>query len=96
LQSLYLKHFQPIYPSNVRSEKSLAILKAFVASDAEIVTTESLRKTLKGKVEPTNMGGYLKSLVDRGTIAKAGPGQYKLPSRLFRLYLRLRTRFGKD
>jgi hypothetical protein len=77
---LYVKHFEPIYPKKVRSQKSFAILKAFVSSREEIVTHQMLTHALKGVVAASSIGGYLKNFIDTGTIVKVADGQYRLQS----------------
>jgi hypothetical protein len=58
LQSLYVKHFEPIYPGKLRSRKSLAVLKAFVDSPNDEISHQMLTQALQGLVAPTSIGGY--------------------------------------
>lgn len=90
LETLYDKHFRKTLTADLLSDRYRIILKTIAFDNDEVVAFT----TLKNAITPNNewqLGSYLGNLVKYKVIDRlpGSRGQYKLSSRMLRLWLRL-------
>jgi hypothetical protein len=91
LETLYDKHFRRTLTKQLLSERYREILDVVAWSNSDVISYGEISSALEGKLDAKKIGGYLSQLVRRDVLRKVEgtKGQYTLPSRMLRMWLRL-------
>jgi len=91
LASLEDKHFRQRYTQKILSNEYRKILHTIASFDEDVVPVSEILKKYKG--DEKKLRAYISIMVRRGVLEKVEGklGQYRLPDRMFKVFLRLRV-----
>ena len=90
LASLEDKHFRQRYTQKILSDEYRKILHIIASFDDDVVAVSDILREYEG--DENKLRAYLSVMVKRGVVEKVEGqvGQYRLPDRMFKVFLRLR------
>jgi AAA+ ATPase superfamily predicted ATPase len=90
LASLEDKHFRQRYTQKILSNEYRKILHIIASFDEDVVAVSDILREYEG--DENKLRAYLSVMVKRGVVEKVEGqvGQYRLPDRMFKVFLRLR------
>lgn len=92
LASLEDKHFRQRYTQKILSNEYRKILHIIAGFDGDVVAVSDIVDQYEG--DENKLRAYLSVMVKRGVVEKVEGqvGQYRLPDRMFKVFLRLRAK----
>ena len=96
LASLEDKHFRQRYTQRILSNEYRNILHIIASFDEDVVPVSEILRKYKG--DEKKLRAYISIMVKRGVLEKVEGqvGQYRLPDRMFKVFLRLRVSPKKE
>jgi hypothetical protein len=92
LNSLEDKHFRQRYTEKILSNEYRKILHIIASFDADVVAVSDILGKYDG--DEAKLRAYISNMVKRGVVEKVEGqvGKYRLPDRMFKVFLRLRAK----